>query len=114
MNYKLPYNFILSLLYPARPTVRKMLGCYGLYVEGKLVMLLRDKENQPEFNGVFIATQPKFFDALSSELHSSNMEFDIDGAPHTWIFISEDLNDFSDKLKLAAELVKKGDERIGK
>ncbi len=54
------------------------------------------------------------FDELSNELHSSNMDFDIDGAEYTWIFISEDLDDFKEKVKKAAEMVKIGDERIGK
>jgi hypothetical protein len=114
MNYKVPYSFILSFFYPVRPAIKKMLGCYGLYVNKKLVMLLRDRDNHPEFNGVFVATQPEYFDALSNELHSSNMDFDIDGHAYTWIFISEDITDFEEKVKKAAEMVKNGDERIGK
>lgn len=77
-------------------------------------MLLRERENQPEFNGVFVATQPEFYDALCTELHTSKMEFDIDGHPHSWIFISEDLADFDEILRKAVELIKNGDERIGK
>ncbi len=114
MNYNVPYSFILSFFFPVRPVIKKMLGCYGLFVNKKLVVLLRERDNQPEFNGVFIATQPEYFDELSNELHSSNMDFDIDGAEYTWIFISEDLEDFKDKVKRAAELIKNGDQRIGK
>ncbi|MEJ7826786.1 MAG: hypothetical protein WKF91_01270 [Segetibacter sp.] len=114
MNYNVPYSFILSFFFPVRPVIKKMLGCYGLFVNKKLVVLLRERDNQPEFNGVFIATQPEYFDELSNELHSSNMDFDIDGAEYTWIFISEDLEDFKDKVKKAAELIKNGDQRIGK
>lgn len=114
MNYKVPYSYILSFLYPLRPKIKKTLGCYGLMLGDKLVMLLRERENHPEFNGVFISTQPQYFDELTKELHSSNMEFDIDGHHHTWIFISEDLEDFDEIVKRAAELIKKGDERIGK
>jgi hypothetical protein len=91
-----------------------MLGCYGLFLHDKLMMLLRERENNPEFNGVFVATQPEFFDDLSNELHYSNMEFDIDGAPHTWIFISDDINDFQQKVKQAVDMIKNGDKRIGK
>jgi hypothetical protein len=50
-----------------------MLGCYGLFLHDKLMMLLRERENNPEFNGVFVATQPEFFDHLSNKLHYSNM-----------------------------------------
>ncbi len=78
------------------------------------MLLLRDRQNQPEFNGVFVATQPMFFDTLQNEIHVSSMNFDLDGAPHTWIFLSEDLEDFNEKVKKACELIKAGDERIGK
>lgn len=114
MNYKIPYDFVLRYLYPVRPRIKKMLGCYALYVNKKLLLLLRDRENQPEFNGVFVATQPEFFDNLQNEIHVSNMIFDIDGVAHTWIFLSEDLADFDEKVKKTCELIKAKDERIGK
>jgi len=114
MNYKVPFDFVLRYLYPVRPDIKKMLGCYGLFVNKKLLLLLRDRENQPEFNGIFVATKPEFFDMLQNEIHISQMNFDIDGATHTWIFLSEDLADFDEKVKKTCDLIKAGDERIGK
>lgn len=114
MNYRVPYDFVLRYLYPVRPQIRKMLGGYALFVNKKNIMLLRERENHPEYNGIFVATQPEYFDALEAEIHASPMEFDIDGSEHCWIFISEDLEDFDAKVKIACELVKAGDERIGK
>ena len=114
MNYKVPYDFILRLLYPLRPKIRKMLGGYVLVLDNKILFYLRDRENHPEYNGVFVATQPKYYDALSQEIHASNMEVDIDGVAHSWLFISEDLDDFEKKLKTACDLLKAGDTRIGK
>jgi hypothetical protein len=114
MNYKLPYDFILRYLYPVRPSIRKMLGGYAMLLGENIILLLRERENQPEFNGVFVPTTPEFFDELSNEIHSSNMEFDIDGMPHTWIFISEDISGFHEVLQKACKLIKAGDERIGK
>ena len=114
MNYELPYDFILKELYPVRPKIKKMLGCYALMIDRKLLMLLRDREQQPEFNGVFVATYPEFYDQLQKEIHTSRMEFELDGVERSWIFISEDLNDFDQKVKKACEMIKAGDERIGK
>lgn len=114
MNYKVPYDFVLRYLYPVTPKIKKMLGCYGLFVNEKLLLLLRDRGNQPEFNGIFVATQPEFFDALQIQIHVSNMIFNLDGVPHTWIFLSEDLADFDAKVKKTCEMIKAGDERIGK
>lgn len=114
MNYKVPYDYVLSFLYPLRPSIKKTFGCYGLILDHKWVMLLREQETQPEFNGVFVATKPEYYEELCNELHTSNMEFDIDGNYHTWIFISEDIEHFNDVVKKAIELIKSGDHRIGK
>lgn len=114
MNYKVPYDFILKELYPVRAQVIKMLGGYGLRLQNKLIMFLREKETEIEFNGVFIATHPEHYRALQDEIHCSKMDFDLDGMKDSWIFISEDLNDFEEKVKKACEMIKQGDSRIGK
>ena len=114
MNYTIPYDFILQSLYPVRLKVVKMLGGYGLYQEKRLLFFLRDRDSELEFNGVFIATQPRFYEELQKEIHHSKMEFDFDGSHNSWIFISEDLDDFKEKVNKACELVKKDDLRIGK
>lgn len=114
MNYNVPYFFVLRHLYPVRPAIKKMLGCYALIYENRLLLLLRERESHPEFNGVFVATRPEHFDRLQDEIHSSNMEFDIDGVPHSWLFISEDLEDFDGKVRKVCEMIKAGDTRIGK
>ena len=114
MNYTIPYDFILQSLYPVRLKVVKMLGGYGLYQESRLLFFLRDRDSELEFNGVFVATQPGFYKELQKEIHHSKMEFDFDGSHNSWIFISEDLDDFKEKVNKACELVKKDDLRIGK
>ncbi len=114
MNYKVPYDFILRLLYPVRPKIRKMLGGYALFQEKKLLFFLRERDNEPEFNGVFVAVQQKDFAVLQKEIHQSKMEFDLDGSENQWIFISEDLEDFEAKVEKACALIKVGDKRIGK
>jgi hypothetical protein len=107
-------DFVLQLLYPLRPEVKKLLGCYALYDNKKMLLLLRDKEDHPEFNGIFIATTPAHFQDLQNELHTSKMEFDLDGERNGWIFISEDIVDFEEKVKKACTMIKNGDSRIGK
>ena len=91
-----------------------MLGGYALYANKKILLLLRESNTSPEFNGVFVATVPEFFQELQEEIHTSRMDFDLDGSKDSWIFISEDLDDFKDKVQKACELIKQGDERIGK
>lgn len=114
MSYELPFPFILKELYPLRPKIKKLLGCYALMQDKKILLLLRDRETQPEFNGVFVPTSVEYFEALQKEIHTSRMQFDIDGEDKTWIFISEDINDFEQKVKKTCEMIKNGDDRIGK
>lgn len=114
MDYDLPFAFVLKELYPFRPQVRKLLGCYALIKDKKILLLLREREVHPEFNGVFVATQPAFFEEMQKEIHTSRMEFDLDGTENTWIFISEDIDGFEEKVRKACEMIKAGDERIGK
>lgn len=114
MNYNVPYQFVLKELYPIRPQIKKMLGCYSLILNKKILLLLRDKEENPEYNGVFVATQPEHFKSLQNEIHTSRMEFDLDGSKDSWIFISEDLEDFEMKVAKACTLIKNKDQRIGK
>jgi hypothetical protein len=114
MNYKVPFDFVLKELYPLRPKIRKMLGGYGLHLGKKIILFLREREEQIEFNGVFVATEQEHFAALQKEIHTSKMIFDFDGSKDSWIFISEDLDDFEQKVKKACEMIKSGDERMGK
>jgi hypothetical protein len=114
MNYEIPFSFVLKELYPFRPRVRKLLGCYALMRDKCLLMLLRDREKNPEFNGVFVAVIPEFYEEMQREIHTSRMQFDLDGVDKSWIFISEDLDDFEAKVRIACGLIKEGDPRIGK
>ena len=91
-----------------------MLGGYLLQLDKKMLFFLRDNENEVEFNGVFVGTEPEHFESLQKEIHHSKMTFDFDGSKDSWIFISEDLEQFEPKVKKACEMIKNGDERFGK
>lgn len=114
MHFNLPYSFVLKYIYPVRPSIKKLLGGYGLWHNKKLILLLRDSNINPEYNGVFVATVPEFFKELQTEIQTSMMDVDLDGSKNSWIFISEDLPDFELKVERACTLIKNGDERIGK
>jgi len=113
MNYQLPYDFVLRELYPIRPEIKKMLSGYALIHDQKILMLLREASAQLEFNGIFIASAEEHLESVKQDIHSSKMKFDIDGSD-TWLFLSEDLDDFEEKVKKACSLIKAGDVRIGK
>ena len=112
--YKIPYQFLLNELYPLKTTIKKRLGGYFIYVDERLILFLRDGESQPEFNGVFVATTPEYFQEMKHELHASKMTFDLDGSTDSWIFISEDLPNFEPIVSKACTLIKANDHRLGR
>ncbi len=38
-----PHEFVLDALAPLAPTTRPMFGCLAVYVEDKIVLILRDR-----------------------------------------------------------------------
>src|ERR1700739_1882174 len=49
-----PYPFILEALAPLEPEVRPMFSGFAVYVEEKIVLMLRDSPKQPKDNGVWL------------------------------------------------------------
>ena len=56
MRKRLPYEFVLDALAPLSPWTRPMFGCLAVYVEDKIVLILREKVKESADNGVWLAT----------------------------------------------------------
>ena len=59
MNYEkkpIPFEFILDYLYPIVPVVKPMFGCYALYAGEKIILIVRERKDHIEDNGVWLAT----------------------------------------------------------
>ena len=101
---------------PLHPRVKHMFGAFAVYVGEKIMLVLRDRENHEEANGVWIAT--------SSEHHASvKMEFPnmcsvyllSDGKAETeWQMLPLSSDDFESSVMKACEFILKGDGRIGR
>ena len=53
---KIPFDFVIEQLYSRHPQVKPMFGAHGVYVDNKIVCILRDKESYPNDNGIWIAS----------------------------------------------------------
>ena len=54
---RVPHEFVLDALAALSPRTRPMFGCLAVYVEDKIVLILRDKDKAGETdNGVWLAT----------------------------------------------------------
>ncbi|WP_437812896.1 hypothetical protein [Sorangium sp. So ce1078] len=109
-----PHEFVLEALAPLGPETRPMFGCVAVYVEDKIVLILRDKPAPSQDNGVWLATTEEHHAALRPEF--PNMQsIEVLGSGVTgWQVLPADAPDFEEAALRACALIRAGDPRIGK
>lgn len=110
----LPYEFVLDALAPLSIETRLMFGCLAVYVEDKIVLLLRDRPRETADNGVWLATTEEHHNSLRREFPSMR-SIQLFGKQVTgWQVLPADAPDFEQAALLACELIVARDPRIGK
>jgi hypothetical protein len=110
---KIPFDFVLEKLHSLEPEVKMMFGCYAVYIGEKIMLILRQRENHTEDNGIWIATLPQHHDSLKEKLPLRSIA--VFGPGETgWQLLPEDENEFEQKAIEICELILNNDERIGK
>ena len=111
---RIPFDFILDELTDLDPTTRPMFGCVGVYVDEKIVLILRERDSSPDVNGVWLATSAEHHASLKREFpHMRSISVLGDGVTG-WQMLSVDANDFEESVLRACELIRMGDPRLGK
>ena len=115
-NKKVPFEFVLETLLPLNPRVNPMFGAFAVYVGEKIVLVLRNKEDHQEANGVWIATKSEYHPSLKKIFPSMRSVYLLsDGKAETqWQMLPLDADDFETSAIKACELILHGDERIGR
>jgi len=109
-----PHEFVLDALAPLSPTTRPMFGCLAVYVEAKIVLILRDRPDYRADNGVWIATTAEHHESLRRELPRMR-SIRLFGQPVThWQILPAGSADFEEAALHACKLIRAGDPRIGK
>ncbi len=116
MKKRIPFDFILDLLHPIEITVKPMFGCHAVYAGGKILLIVRKKEDHTDANGVWIATGKEHHDSLRKELPSMQSVYILsEGKGETgWQMVHEEADDFEEAVTKICEMILKGDDRIGK
>jgi len=109
-----PHAFVLDALAPLSPTTRPMFGCLAVYVQDKIVLILRDKPNQTADNGVWLATTKEHHQSLRREFPSMRSIQVLGKEVTGWQVLPAGARDFEEAALRACELVIAGDPRIGK
>ena len=112
---KLPFDWVLSELESLGPTTNPMFGCTAIYVDDKIVFILRERPNHSEDNGVWLATTREHHASLRKDLPSLRSIGVLGGGGETgWQILPAAGPDFEDEVLRACAMVLRGDARIGK
>ncbi|WP_437589776.1 hypothetical protein [Sorangium sp. So ce1000] len=109
-----PHEFVLDALAPLGPETRPMFGCVAVYVEDKIVLILRDKPAPSQDNGVWLATTEEHHAALRPEFPNMRSIEVLGSGVTGWQVLPADAPDFEEAALRACELIRAGDPRIGK
>jgi hypothetical protein len=109
-----PHEFVLDALAPLSPWTRSMFGCLAIYVEDKIVLILRDKRDHTADNGVWLATTEEHQPSLRREFPNMRSIQVLGKKVTGWQVLPTDAEDFEEAALRACELILAGDPRIGK
>jgi hypothetical protein len=110
----IPHAFVLDAIAALSPYTRPMFGCLAVYVEDKIVLILRDKPSYPADNGVWLATTQEHHESLQREFPNMRSIQLLGKDVTSWQVLPADAPDFEEAALHACELVLARDLRIGK
>ncbi len=109
-----PYEFVLDELTALEPVTRPMFGATAVYVDEKIVFILREKGADAD-DGVWICTEHEHHASLRRELPSlRSIEIFGSAGDTRWQIIPVTADDFEDSVLRACKLVRARDPRIGR
>jgi hypothetical protein len=111
---RIPHEFVLGALSALSPRTRSMFGCLAIYVEEKIVLILRDKHGDTADNGVWLATTEQHHESLRREFPNMRSIKIFQKRVTGWQVLPADAPDFEEAALRACELVLSRDPRIGK
>lgn len=116
MNREIPFNFILDYLLPIPTNVQPFFGMTAIYSRHKLLLMLRDRSNEPGMNGIWIATAKNGDESLLNELTELRLVWGPkkkkkeDG----WLLLPAKAGAFEETAIRICDLIVQRDPRIGK
>ncbi len=112
------FPFVIEELSSIQPVVKPMFGAHGVYRETpdglKILFILRDRADEPEANGVWIATSAEHHDSLRKDLPIMTHLSIFGPGPTNWQNLPTSDERFEEMVLKACALALKDDHRIGR
>jgi hypothetical protein len=113
MKQSMPFDFLLDEL-PASIIVKPAIGMFYIYFNGRIVLIFRKTNKNPQHNGIWIATTREHHNSLMAEVPAIS-PFELDeGIDTAWLLLSHRHDDFESAAVRICRLVSGKDPRIGK
>lgn len=109
-----PHEFVLEAVASLSPRTRPLFGCLAIYVQEKIVLVLRDKPDTTVDNGVWLATTIEHHESLRREFPNMRSIKVLGKKVTGWQVLPADAPDFEEAALHACELIVSRDPRIGK
>jgi len=109
-----PHEFVLDAIAALSPRTRAMFGCLAVYVEDKIVLILRDKREKTTDNGVWLATTEEHHESLRREFPNMRSIQVLGKKVTGWQVLPVGAPDFEEAALRACDLIVARDPRIGK
>jgi hypothetical protein len=107
----IPFDFVLEQLAPLAPTVRAMFGSTGVYLDERVVFILRQKRDADD--GVWVCFEPER-EAEVLLLFPTLERIEVLGNVRAWRKLAASSETFEDDVLRACKLLASGDQRLGK
>jgi hypothetical protein len=110
----IPFDFVLEELYSLNPVVKPMFGCHAIYVQNKIMLIVRLKEDFPGDNGVWVATTADHHESLRRDFPSMRSIGLFGEGVSSWQNLPQEADDFEEEVLRICSFIRKNDPRIGK
>ena len=85
-----------------------------IYLGKRIMIILRRSVNQPELNGIWVATSKGHHESLKNNIPELGAFFIDNNERHgNWLFLRDDEDDFEGAAIKVCDLISHGDPRIG-
>jgi hypothetical protein len=112
---EIPFDFILDYLLRIETTVKPFFGMFSIYSGLKLLLLLRDRKDEPGLNGIWVPTTRPGLESLRVELPSLRQIYALGKkSSAAWLLLPPTAPDFERTAITLCDLIIHHDPRIGR